>query len=73
MLLQGRRDEQSSYQIKNIESKEPTEANANKLDGKSTKPEAKTCHYCGREYPHVGQCPAKGQTCCTCGKTNHFS
>ncbi len=73
MLLEGRRDEQSSYQIKEIESKEPTEANTNKLDGKSTKTEAKTCHYCGREYPHVGQCPAKGQTCRTCGKTNHFA
>ena len=42
MLLEGRRDEQSSYQIKDIESKEPTEVSANKLDGKSTKPEAKT-------------------------------
>ncbi|CAB4000853.1 Hypothetical predicted protein [Paramuricea clavata] len=59
--LKGRRDEQSSYQIKDIESKEPTEVYTNKLEGKSEKTEAKTCHCCGREYPHVavGQCPAK--------------
>ena len=73
MLLEGRRDEQSLYQMKDIESKEPTEANTNKLDGKSTKTEAKTCHYFGREYPYVGQCPTKGQTCRNCGKTNHFA
>ncbi|CAB3991765.1 PREDICTED: uncharacterized protein LOC107336737 [Paramuricea clavata] len=73
MLLEGRRDEQSSYQIKDIESKESTKVYTNKLDGKSAKTEAKTCRYCGREYPHVGQCPAKGQTCHICGKVNHFA
>jgi hypothetical protein len=73
MLLEGRRDEQSSYQIKDIESKEPTEVYTNKLDGKSAKTEAKTCRYCGREYSHVGQCPAKGQTCHICGKVNQFA
>ena len=53
MLSEGRRDEKSSYQIKDIESKEPTKVYTNKLDEKSAKTEAKTCRYCGREYPHV--------------------
>ena len=35
-----------------------------------------TCKHCGNSYPHHGgmtNCPARGKTCFTCGKQNHFS
>ena len=28
---------------------------------------------CGGEWPHKGECKAKGQQCHNCGKMNHFS
>ena len=31
------------------------------------------CRQCGGEYPHVGDCPAKGQVCHACNKPNHFA
>lgn len=31
-----------------------------------------TCRNCGGEFPHKGQCPAKGQRCNHCSKMNHF-
>lgn len=31
-----------------------------------------TCRNCGGEFPHKGQCPAKGQRCNYCSKMNHF-
>jgi hypothetical protein len=34
------------------------------------------CFNCGGQYPHPGgieSCPARGKTCETCGKTNHFT
>ena len=34
MMLEGRRDEQSTYQAKQIESKEPTDGETNKLEQK---------------------------------------
>ena len=30
------------------------------------------CFLCGYEYPHKGECPAKGKRCSNCGKANHF-
>ena len=66
MLVEGRRDEQSTYQAKQIESKDTVAGEANKL-GTST-----TCRNCGHAYPHTGDCPAKGKTCNSCGKLNHF-
>ena len=33
----------------------------------------KSCFNCGHTYPHEGICPAKGKTCHSCGKLNHFS
>lgn len=32
----------------------------------------KTCGFCGYEYPHTGNCPAKGKVCRKCDKLNHF-
>ncbi len=31
------------------------------------------CYNCGGSYPHNGKCPAKGKTCTTCGKLDHFN
>ena len=61
MLLEGRRDEQSTYQAKQIESKEAIDGETNKLEQKSSN--SATCRNCGRNYPHTGACPAKGKTC----------
>jgi len=71
MLLEGRRDEQSTYQAKQIESKEVIDGETNKLEQKSSN--SATCRNCGRNYPHTGPCPAKGKTCNNCGKPNHFA
>ena len=32
-----------------------------------------TCFKCGCEYPHKGECPAKGKACSKCGQMNHFA
>ena len=71
MLLEGRRDEQSTYQAKQIESKEVIDGETNKLEQKSSN--SATCRNCGCNYPHTGACPAKGKTCNNCGKPNHFA
>jgi hypothetical protein len=31
------------------------------------------CHSCGYDFPHRGECPAKGKTCNKCKGPNHFS
>ncbi|XP_078520471.1 uncharacterized protein LOC144785447 [Lissotriton helveticus] len=33
---------------------------------------ARRCYRCGYDYPHVDVCPAMGQRCRKCGRTNHF-
>ena len=80
MLLDGRRDEISKYQSKDIESKEtPHAEEANQITKKrepsvpaQTRPKS-SCWNCGGLFPHRGQCPAKGKTCNNCGQENHFS
>ena len=69
MLLEGRRDEQSEYQAKDIESNEQTEETTHQLDARPTQ----TCRNCGGTFPHEGGCPAKGKVCHKCGKENHFA
>ena len=69
MLLEGRRDEQSAFQAKEIECKEKPVAETNRM---ATKKVSK-CYSCGRAFPHNGPCPAKGKECNHCGKMNHFS
>ena len=74
MLLGGRRDEQSTYQAKDIESKDVKDAEANKIaTQQGQKTEQQTCRNCGRKYPHDGRCPATGKICNKCGKPNHFA
>ena len=68
MLLEGRRDEQSEYQAKDIESNEQTEETTHQLDARPTQ----TCRNCGGTFPHEGGYPAKGKVCHKCGKENHF-
>ena len=66
MLLDGRRDEISKFQTRQIEAKDNTpEVQANKIEAK--------CHNCGGKYPHSSACPAKGKDCHKCGKMNHFA
>ena len=68
ILVDGRREEQSSYQARNIESKDSPRDNLNEMNSKQQ------CHFCGGPYPHGNTpCPAKGKLCRKCGKANHFS
>ena len=66
MLLDGRRDEISKFQTKQIEAKDNTpEVQTNKIEAK--------CSNCGGKFPHSSACPAKGKDCRNCGKMNHFA
>jgi hypothetical protein len=71
ILLDGRRAEQSEYQARHIESKEPSTDGLHKIQ--HTPKRTTTCRNCGGIYPHEGQCPAKGKECRKCGKCNHFA
>ena len=59
MLLEGRRDEQSAFQARDIETKDKTVAETNRV---ATKKVSK-CYSCGKVYPHYGPCPAKEIEC----------
>ena len=75
MLIEGRRDEQSTFQTKEIKSKETKDGETNKLEQhyRNNNSNCKsTCKNCGREFPHKGPCPARGKTCNSCGKQNRF-
>ena len=75
ILLEGRRDEQSAFQAKDIESKEETVADANRIIADTSRTETKKrskCFSSGRAYRHKGTCPEKGKECNNCGKMNHF-
>ena len=69
MLIDGRRDETSSYQARDIETTHVHTETTHRLQSKSDK---KTCNNCGGEWPHKNQCPAQGKTCRKCNKPNHF-
>ena len=76
MLIEGRRDEQSTFQTKEIESKETKDGETTRLaqqHGNNISNYKSTCKNCGREFPHKGACPARGKTCNNCGKPNHFA
>ena len=65
MLLDGRRDEISKFQTRQIDATDNTpEVQANKIEAK--------CHNCGGKYPHSSACPDKGKDCHNCGM-NHFA
>ena len=72
MLLDGRRDESSTYQARKIEEKEPLSAETNQFQQKKGNT-GKSCRNCGGNYPHKGACPAKGKQCRKCLKNNHFA
>ena len=72
MLLDGRRDEQSSFQANEIEGKTEPLVETNKLQSGVKKSYLK-CHHCGGPFPHDKSCPAEGKTCLKCGKKNHFA
>ena len=67
MLIDGRRDEASNYQEKDIESKEGYAETTNRLETISKK----TCHNYGVSglIQHNAQ---PKETCCKCGSNNHF-
>ena len=73
MLIDGRRDETSSYQAKEIESKEEIAETAHRFDTKTNNRSQKQCGNCGGKFPHKGSCPAKGKTCRNCNISNHFA
>ena len=74
MLWEGRRDEQSSLQAKETESKEHigNSVGTNKLQTK-VKGRNLKCFSCGGAFPHEGVCPAKGKYCRNCNQKNHFA
>ena len=76
MLLDGRRDEMSSYQAKDIESKSEETLVTNRFQTQQTKPKAnkeRKCYNCGGAWPHEHSCPAKGKVCRKCQKNDHFA
>ena len=76
MLLDGRRDEMSSYQAKDIESKTEETLATNRFQTQQTKPKAnkeRKCYNCGGAWPHEHRCPAKGKVCRKCQKNDHFA
>ncbi len=68
ILVDGRRDEQSAFQAREIESKDTKRDEINEVK------RTQQCHFCGGSYPREkGPCPAKGKDCRKCGKQNHFA
>ena len=59
MLIEGRRDEQSTYQAKQIESKEPSDGETKKLEQQPRASSGVTCRNCGHAYPHEGVCQSE--------------
>ena len=72
MLLDGRRDEISHYQSKEMEAQKP-ERRTEETNRITAAQPALKCRNCGRA-PHQGTaCPAKGKQYNKCGKPNHFA
>ena len=75
MLLDGRRDEMSEFQARDIESKDETpitnRVRADTQFKKSNK--ASKCGNCGGAWHPKDKCPAQGKTCRKCSKNNHFA
>ena len=67
--MEARRNEQSAFHAKDIESKEKFIAETNRVETKKIP----NCFSCGRACPHKGPCSAKGKECNHSGKKNHFS
>ena len=61
MLLDGRRDESSTYQARKIEEKEPLSAETNQFQQKKGHT-GKSCRNCDGNYPHKGCMPCQRKT-----------
>ena len=68
MLLDGRRDDISKFQSKEIEGKPDCREETYQVTTKLRK-----CRNCGGSHNHTSSCPAKGQERYYCGKSNHFT
>ena len=68
MLLDGRRDEMSKFQSKEIEGKPGSREETNQVTVAPRK-----CRNCGGSHSHNSPCPAQGLECHYCGKSNHFA
>ena len=76
LLDYARSIETSETQARGTESKLQSETlqYVNKTNHQRFKKINKKCYRCNGIYPHVGRpCPAKGKTCNSCGKLNHFA
>ncbi len=74
--MDGRRDEMSSYQAKDIESNAEENLVTNKLQVQQIKAKTRVqrkCYNCGGAWPHENSCPAKGKVCRKCNKSDHLA
>ena len=76
MLVDGRRDEISTYQSREIESTGHSDAQTHQIRPRQRKDNfnTKPSRNCGGTFPHKDfSCPAKGKECNLCKKPNHFA
>ena len=76
MLVDGRCDEISTYQSREIESTGHSDAQTHQIRPRQKKDNfnTKPCRNCGGTFPHKEfPCPAKGKECNLCKKPNHFA
>ena len=76
MLVDGRRDEISTYQSREIESTGHSDAQTHQIRPRQKQDNfnPKPCRNCGGTFPNKGfLCPAKGKECNLCKKPNHFA
>ncbi|KAJ1141681.1 hypothetical protein NDU88_008009 [Pleurodeles waltl] len=50
-----------------------TDVSKARVEGYKGKLRDTLCRWCRNPLPHPGDCPARGKTCSTCGKLNHFT
>ncbi len=72
MLLDGRRDEMSCFQARDIEHEEKKTV-TNRVQATNPQVKHKKCQQSGRDWHPKLQCPAKAKTCNKCFKNNHFA
>ena len=60
---------ETSYQTRFVKSKNRQQNNSK--FHKSARD--RQCYHCGMQWPHTGDCPAKGKTCSNCQRLNHFA
>ena len=76
MLVDGRRDEISTYQSREIEFIGHSDAQTRQIRPRQKKDNFnnKPCRNCGGTFPHKDcPCPANGRECNLCKKPNHFT